>query len=160
MTQQADVSRVERFVQEALAGGNEATFRELVHPDVLVYSGLEPLDAIRGSDAYWAALGKLQAFSFVDFQLQDLFVHEDRAVVRFHARADHRGDQLGVPATGKRIVMWEVHLMRWRDGQLVENLVSDINYDWPWLIAAAYPDGVGKTGLPLDAAAAAGGGAS
>jgi hypothetical protein len=23
--------------------------------------------------------------------------------------------------------------------------VADINYDWPWLVAPAYPDGVGRT---------------
>lgn len=135
-----------RFVNEALAGGNHATFEELVHPDVVVHSGIEPLQAIRGRDAYWAALGKLAAFTFVDFALQDLLAVEDRVIVRFHAHADHTGDQLGVPASGKRIVMWEVHLMRWKDGRLVEDLVADINYDWPWLVAPAYPGGIGKTG--------------
>lgn len=135
-----------RFVNDALASGNEATFRELVDPNVIAYSGLEPTKAIRGVDAYWTALGKLQALTFVDFDLQDLLTLEDRAIVRFCGRADHTGDQLGVPATNKRIVMWETHLMRWRDGKLVENFVSDINYDWPWLIAPAYPDGVGNTG--------------
>lgn len=150
---QADTNRALalRFVNEALAMGKQDVFEALVHPDVVAWSGLEPLGPIRGRDAYWAALGKLQAFTFVGFELQDLLAVEDRVIARFNARADHTGPQLGVAATGKRIVMWEVHMMRWRDGQLVENFVSDINYDWPWLIAPAYPDGVGKTGL-IDAA--------
>lgn len=136
----------ERFITQALAQGNEAVFRELVSPDVVVHSGLEPLHAIRGIEAYWRALGKLSAFSFEDFDLQDLLAVEDRTIARFRSHALHSGDALGVPATGKRILMWELHLMRWRNGKLVENVVADVNYDWPWLVAAAYPDGIGRTG--------------
>jgi predicted ester cyclase len=135
-----------RFISEALAAGNQATFRELVHPDVVVHSGLEPTRAIRGIDDYWRALGRLAAFSFEDFELQDLLAVEDRTIARFRAHARHTGDQLGVPATGTRILMWEIHLMRWRDGKLIENVVADVNYDWPWLIAPAYPGMIGKTG--------------
>lgn len=43
--------------------------------------------------------------------------------------------------------MWEIRLMRLRNGRIVEDFVADINYDWPWLVAPAYPDGVGRTGL-------------
>ena len=31
-------------------------------------------------------------------------------------------------------------------GRLVEDFVADINYDWPWLVAPAHPDGIGRTG--------------
>lgn len=135
-----------RFVNEVLAAGNRSTFDELVAADVVVDSGLEPMRTIRGREAYWTALQKLQAFTFHDFDLQDLMAVEDRVIVRFRSHATHTGDQLGVKATGKRILMWEVHLMRWLNGRLVENCVSDVNYDWPWLIASAYPDGIGRTG--------------
>lgn len=144
--QATNLALARRFVGEALAQGNQETFKALVHPDVVVHSGLEPTHAIRGIDAYGRALGKLAAFRFLDFQIQDQVSFEDRTLTRFRAHADHVGDALGVPATGKRILMWEVHLMRWRDGQLVENVVSDVNYDWPWLVASAYPDGIGHTG--------------
>ena len=72
--------------------------------------------------------------------LEDLLAVEDRVVARYRARADHTGDQLGVPATGRRITMWELRLMRFRDGRLVEDFVADVNYDWPWLVAPAYRD--------------------
>lgn len=137
-----------RFFSEALGKGDEAAFRALVHPDVVVSSGLEPLATIRGRDAYWKALGKLSAFTIETFAIEDLLAVDDRVIARFRARATHTGDALGVPATGKAIVMWEIHLMRWRDGLLVENFASDINYDWPWLVAPAYPDGLGATGIP------------
>jgi hypothetical protein len=43
--------------------------------------------------------------------------------------------------------MGETRLMRRRDGRLVEDHVVDITYDRPWLVAPAYPDVVGRTGL-------------
>ena len=135
-----------RFFEKALAGGDRKTFDELVAEDVVVNSGIEPLATIRGRDAYWNALGKLAAFTFESFGIEDVIVSGDRTVVRMRAEAAHTGDALGVPATQKKIVLWEIHLMRWRDGRIIENLVADINYDWPWLVASAYPDGIGKTG--------------
>lgn len=135
-----------RFITEALGQGNEAVFRELVHPDVVVHSGLSPLAPIRGADAYWRSLGQLAAFEFEDFDLRDLFVAGDRAVAQFRAHALHVGEQLGVPATRQRILMWEIHLMRWQGGRLVENVVADVNYDFPWLVQGAYPGALGKTG--------------
>ncbi len=145
-TPSANRERALEFVQKALGQHDETVFRSLVSPDVVVHSGLEPMHAIVGIDAYWTALGKLAAFTFEDFLLEDMLAVEDRTIARFRAHARHTGDQLGVKATGARILMWEIHLMRWADGKLIENVVADVNYDWPWLVASAYPDGIGKTG--------------
>ena len=135
-----------RFVTEVLGAQDSAAFLELVDPDVVVNSGMSPLAPMVGRDAFAAGLGTLAAFTFVDFTLEDLLAVEDRVIARYRAHGDHTGDQLGVPATGKRVTMWETRLMRWRGGRLVEDFVADINYDWPWLVAPAYPDGVGRTG--------------
>ncbi len=144
----ANLVRARRFVTEVLAGQDAQAFTDLVDPDVVVDSGISPLAPMVGRDAFGAGLATLAAFTFVDFVLEDLLAVEDRVVVRYRARADHTGDQLGVPATGKRVTMWELRLTRWRAGRLVEDFVADINYDWPWLVAPAYPDGIGRTGLP------------
>ncbi len=145
--EEANLGLARRFVTEVLGGQDPGAFAELVADDVVVNSGMSPLAPMVGRDAFATGLGTLAAFTFVDFALEDLLAVEDRVVARYRARADHTGDQLGVPATGKRVTMWEVRLMRWRAGRLVEDFVADINYDWPWLVAPAYPDGVGRTGL-------------
>lgn len=136
-----------RFVTEVLGAQDSAAFAELVDEGVIVNSGISPLAPMVGREAFAVGLGSLAAFTFLDFSVEDLFAAEDRVVARYRAHAEHTGDQLGVPATGKRITMWEIRLMRWRAGRLVEDLVADVNYDWPWLVAPAYPDGVGHTGL-------------
>ncbi len=142
----ANLALGRRFVGEVLGAQDQAAFIELVDPDIVVNSGISPLTPMVGRDAFAAGLGSLAAFTFVEFTLEDLLAVEDRVIARYRASADHTGDQLGVPATGKRITMWETRLMRWRAGRLVEDFVADINYDWPWLVAPAYPDGIGRTG--------------
>lgn len=136
----------QRFMTEVLGQGNMDAFDELVAEDVVVNSGISPLEPMVGKEAFRAGLAKLAAFEFEDFSLEDLLATEDRVIARYRAHATHTGDQLGVPATGKRVTMWEIRLMRWTDGLLVEDFVADINYDWPWLVAPAYPDGIGRTG--------------
>jgi len=137
-----------RFVEGVLARGDMAVFDEVVDDDIVVNSGISPFAPMVGKEAFRRGLGALAAFSNGDLTIEDILAVEDRAVVRDRAHGDHTGDQLGVPPTGTRITMWEIRLMRLRDGRIVEDIVADINYDWPWLVAPAYPDGVGKTGLP------------
>lgn len=141
----AEIAR--RFVEEVLAKGNMAVFEELVADEIVVHSGIRPFGPMVGKAAFREGLGALAAFSNGSMTIEDVLAVDDRVVVRYRAVADHTGDQLGVPATGKRIMMWEIRLMRLRDGQIVEDFVADINYDWPWLVAPAYPDGIGRTGL-------------
>lgn len=135
-----------RFLTEVLGAGDMVAFDELVADDVVVHSGISPLAPMVGKEAFRTGLGSLAAFSFEDFALEDLLAVEDRVVARYRAHATHTGDQLGVPASGRQVTMWEIRLMRWADDRLVEDFVADINYDWPWLVAPAYPDGIGRTG--------------
>ena len=135
----ANLALGRRFINDVLGGRDQAAFAELVDPDVVVNSGISPSAPMVGRDAFATGLGALAAFTFVDFTLEDVLAVGDRVIVRYRAHADHTGDQLGVPATGKRVTMWETRLMRWRAGRLVEDFVADINYDWPWLVAPAYP---------------------
>ena len=137
-----------RFIEEVLAGGDMRAFDELVDENIVVNSGMRPLAPMVGREDFREGLGTLGAFSNAgELVIEDLLAVEDRVVARYRVQADHTGDQLGVPATGKRITMWEIRLMRLKGGKIVEDFVADINYDWPWLVAPAYPDGIGKTGL-------------
>lgn len=119
-----------RFAEDVLGGANPAAFDELVAPDVWVSSGIGPAGPLRGREAYRAAFLALAA-TLADFRLvvEDVIPAADgeRAVVRWRGVATHVGEYLGVPATGRRFVVVETHVMRWRAGRLVENHVSGNN---------------------------------
>ncbi len=134
----AEIART--FVERVLARGDLAVFDQLVADDIVVNSGISPLAPMIGKAAFGAGLGALAAFSEGELHLEDVIPAGDRVTVRYTAFARHTGDQLGVPATGKRIKMWEIRLMRIAAGKIVEDFVADVNYDWPWLVAPRYRD--------------------
>jgi hypothetical protein len=146
MLEHHNLGLARRFLSDVLGGQDPSAYTELVDEDVIVHSGINPLAPMIGKEAFADGLAKLAAFTFTDFVVEDLLAVEDRVLARYRAHGDHTGDQLGVPASGLNITMWEMRLMRWHHDQLVEDYVADINYDWPWLVAPAYPNSIGTTG--------------
>ena len=61
-----------------------------------------------------------EAFPDVHVSLQDLIVEGDRVVERHMARATHRGEFYGIPATGKKIFWTENHIYRIEKGKIAE----------------------------------------
>ena len=135
-----NVALARRFAERALGAGDMAAFDEIVADDIVVETGLKPDAPIRGKAEYGAVIGeRLGAIlSNASMDVEEVAaLGEDRAMVRFTASADHTGSLWGVPATGRRITMREVHIMRFRDGKLVENLVGGLNpLDWEMIHAA------------------------
>lgn len=52
--------------------------------------------------------------------LDQMIAEDDLVVERFTARGTHRGDLMGVPGTGKTIVLRGINVFRIADGKIVE----------------------------------------
>jgi steroid delta-isomerase-like uncharacterized protein len=52
--------------------------------------------------------------------LDQMIAEDDLVVERFTARGTHRGDLMGVPGTGKTIVLRGINIFRIADGKIVE----------------------------------------
>lgn len=119
-----------RFVEGVLGGAEPAAFAELVHPDVVVDTGLKPDGPIRGRDAYGRVLAETLGAAFANGSLRVLDLTplvDGRVLVRFEAEADNTGALNGVPATGRRFTFHEMHLLRFEGGLLVESFVGALN---------------------------------
>lgn len=119
-----------RFVEGVLGGADPAAFAEIVHPDIVVDTGLKPGGSIRGAAEYGRVLGETlgAAFSNGRMTIRDIAPLVDgRVVVRFEASADNTGALNGIAATGRRFTFCELHLMRFVDARLVENWVGALN---------------------------------
>jgi steroid delta-isomerase-like uncharacterized protein len=55
------------------------------------------------------------------FDIEDVIAEGDRVAVRLTARATHVGDYMGMPASGNRYAIPEIHIFRIRDGQVSEH---------------------------------------
>jgi predicted ester cyclase len=60
------------------------------------------------------------AFSEMDMKVEDAFGVADQVVVRWSAKMTHSGDGLGMPATGKPVLLSGISIVRIINGKIVE----------------------------------------
>jgi steroid delta-isomerase-like uncharacterized protein len=96
-------------------------------PDFLINLAGMPYQ-MHGPSA-WRKNAALFFKAFPDFQLveEDMFAAGDRVAVRFRFTGTHRGEFLGMPATGKRVDYQSYELYRIADGKVAEEWIcSDL----------------------------------
>ena len=60
------------------------------------------------------------AFPDINIVVEDVFGAEDKVVLRWSATMTHRGDHLGMPATGERVRISGMTIARIGDKQIIE----------------------------------------
>ncbi|MBX7483798.1 ester cyclase [Qipengyuania qiaonensis] len=119
-----------RFVEGVLGGTDPEAFGEIVHPEVIVDTGLKPDGPIHGAAEYGTVLGSTFGAAFANgaIEIMDIAaLFDGRVIVRFEATADNVGALNGIEPTGMRFTFCELHLMRFEDGKLIENRVGALN---------------------------------
>ena len=76
-------------------------------------------DGREANRQFWA--GFFAALPDLTATMEDLVVAGDRVVGRFVYRGTHRGDLMGIPATGRRVEMRSIDIWRVADGMFVEH---------------------------------------
>ncbi len=61
------------------------------------------------------------AFPRYELLEEDMIAEKDEVVVRFTLRATHKGEFMGIPATGKQITVPGIIIYRIADGKIVEH---------------------------------------
>ena len=108
-----------RFVDEIFVRGRLESIDELVAPDFVSHTFSFTDD---GREQLRAATQRVHAsLSDVTFDVEDVVVEGDQAVVRLTSSATPIGDFMGVPAGGKRYTIGEMHWFRVEGGKVVEH---------------------------------------
>jgi steroid delta-isomerase-like uncharacterized protein len=110
---------VRRFIDEVFVKGNADGVDKLVTHDFTPHSwgkmpsGVEPLkQAIRHVHA---------GLADVSFKIEDMLAEEDKVAVRVTAHARHKGEFMGIPASGREYTISEMHIFHMRDGKVAEH---------------------------------------
>ena len=61
------------------------------------------------------------AFPDIEIIIKDMVAEGDKVAVLVNWQATHRGEYLGIPATGKRVSFGVIDIMRFADGVVVEH---------------------------------------
>ena len=119
MTLDDNKAIVRRFVDEIFVRGRHETVDELLADDFVAHtwpSTGHPKDDLKS--AIDRAAGGL---ADAQFTIEDLIAEGDRVAVRLTTAATQVGEFMGMPPSGKRYSIEEIHIFRLRDGKVVEH---------------------------------------
>jgi predicted ester cyclase len=112
-----------RRFQDATNTGDEElisqTIDEIVEPDVLIRTPL-PVEA-SGAQALKEVFLRLhRAFPDLRVTVEDVIAEGDKIAARNSVTGTHRGDYMGLAATGTRVTYNEMFIVRFVDGRIAE----------------------------------------
>ena len=115
MTAAENKALVRRFFEEVWNQGNEAAIDAFIAADAV---GNDP-DFGTGREAFRAQWRKWRAaFPDIHFAVEDIIAEGDKVVTRWTLTGTHRGEFMGIPATGKRVSVTGMSLDHMGDAQI------------------------------------------
>jgi predicted ester cyclase len=120
MPAEANKALVRRFVEEGINQSNEAVFLDLLASDVVDHYALPGLPP--GSEG-WNLNRKILRAAFPDacWTEEDIVAESDLVVGRYTLRGTHQAEFLGIPATGRQVIVSNIHICRVENGKIVEH---------------------------------------
>lgn len=115
-----DNKRIARRLTAELSKGNLGIFDELASPDVVQHSLPEGMSPTRESMKKLME-AQFQAFPDLKYKLEDEIAEGDLVVHRVTGSGTMKAAWMGMQPTGKKATWSEIHIMRFRDGKVVEH---------------------------------------
>jgi len=118
-TLKANKATVRRFMDKIFLKGDFASVDELLTDDFTphTWGSMQP-----GRDGLKEAIERVaKGISDPSMTIEDVIAEGDRVAVRLTSSATHTGEFMGMPASGKRYEIGEIHIFRLRDGRVSEH---------------------------------------
>jgi steroid delta-isomerase-like uncharacterized protein len=121
MATEQDKALVRRFVEEIFNQGNMRLADEIVAPDFVEHEQLPP--GIPNGREGVKAMTSMMRSAFPDFKatIEDILADGDKVVIRMTWSGSHKGEFMGIPATGKRVSIGVIDIIRVSNGKFVEH---------------------------------------
>ncbi len=132
-TQDSETERnkavIRRFVEEVQNNQDFDAYDELNDPDFVNLSAPPGVPADRaGGKVYLQALA--DAYPDARVTIQDMIAEGDQVVTKKTFAGTNTGEFGGIPATGMRVSVQYVDIMRVREGRIVEHWLSLDQLSW------------------------------
>lgn len=116
----AVIQRFNDAIMEFFRTGKPDAFDEVLDSSVKIHvPGMPPVD---NREAFKQMLGMFRAgMSDIDHKSEDLTAEGDKVAYRASWSAFHTGELMGIPPTGKRVAVTEMHIARLENGKIVED---------------------------------------
>jgi steroid delta-isomerase-like uncharacterized protein len=121
MSVEENIQLMRRWFKEVWNEGKTETIPALLAVDAIGIGELEDGSPLRGPAEFVPFVERIRgAFPDINIVVEDAFGAEDKVVLRWSATMTHRGDHLGIPASGMRVRIAGMSIARIRDKHIVE----------------------------------------
>lgn len=122
MSEKENIAVLERFVEEVINRGRLEAADELVEEN---FVELDPLPGQRqGREGLKDVIGMMRiAFPDIHWVVEETIASGDKVVSRFKWSGTQRGDFLGIPATGRKVVVPGVVIDRLSGGRMADSRI-------------------------------------
>lgn len=118
MSTEENKAIVRRFFEEGPSKGDISAADDLLSPDFAMHVPLPASPGVEGINEVITACRA--AFEHLNVTVEDMISEGNTVAARFTARGVHKGNFMGLPATGKPITMTGIEIFRIKDGKIVE----------------------------------------
>ena len=118
MSTEENKAIVRRFFVEGPSKGDLNAADELLSPDFAMHTPLPASPGIKG--IHEVIITCRAAFEHLNVTIEDMIAEGNNVAARFTAHGIHKGDFMGLPATGKPITMTGIEIFRIKDSRIVE----------------------------------------
>lgn len=120
MSVQDNIQLATRWFQEVWNEGKMQTVHEILAPDAVAIGQAGAEVALHGPQEFVPFVDQIRtAFPDIHVDVEDAFGADDKVVLRWSARMTHQGHTLGVPATGKKVRLTGISIVRIVEGKIV-----------------------------------------
>ncbi|MBI3395714.1 MAG: ester cyclase [Spirochaetia bacterium] len=111
---------VVRFNKEVIEQGNRASFEELMDMQFINRTALGPKN---DRESMWSTFATILRPAFPDIKVEilDQVAEGDKVTTRKSLSGTHKGEIMGVPATGRPVKIDVIDIVRIRDGKYAEH---------------------------------------
>jgi steroid delta-isomerase-like uncharacterized protein len=121
MSVKENVELMRRWFKEVWNEGRTQTISELLSHNGIGIGQREDGSPLRGPAEFVPFVERIRgAFPDINVVVEDAFGAEDKVVLRWSAMMTHRGDHLGMPASGKHVRMTGITIARIAEKKIVE----------------------------------------
>lgn len=120
-TAEQNKATVTRFNNEFIEGGDLNTFNEIISPDFLNQTARPGMPKGPEGVIYFFNQFLKSAFPVLHVDIQRQVAENDIVTTHKIFHTTHEGEFMGIPATGKKITMEVIDIIRLKDGKFVEH---------------------------------------
>jgi steroid delta-isomerase-like uncharacterized protein len=118
MSTEENKALVRRFFMEGPSRGDLGAADDLLAPNFTLHIPLPSQSGIEGMNDVITACRA--AFEHLNVTVENMVAEGDMVAARFSARGIHQGIFMGLPATGKSIIMTGIEIFRIEEGKIAE----------------------------------------